>query len=53
MNKIGVVVCNFNGEKYIIGCLDAVFNSDIIAFWVEFSKIKDSPNNKRFLEHYE
>ena len=24
-------------------------NSDIIAFWVEFSKIKDSPNNKRFL----
>ena len=32
MNKIGVVVCNFNGEKYIIGCLDAVFNSDIEGF---------------------
>ena len=32
MNKIGVVVCNFNGEKYIIGCLDAVFNSDIEEF---------------------
>ena len=32
MNKIGVVVCNYNGEKYIIGCLDAVFNSDITDF---------------------
>ncbi|MGN0340396.1 MAG: glycosyltransferase family 2 protein [Lachnospira sp.] len=32
MNKIGVVICNYNGEKYIISCLDVVFNSDIKEF---------------------
>ena len=32
MKNVGVVICNYNGEKCIIKCLEAIFNSDIMNF---------------------